>query len=181
MSRRHIHFARREPPNLPPLDANTQPTRDADDAEVVSGMRRDASVLVWVDVKGSMEAGIQWWQSENGVILTSGVNGLFPLRWVVWAERRGIGEVLYGDKARGLRMREAQSKVQKRGLRDAQEGQEEGAGSSGRQADSKDVFRKVVDAQVKQSGGESVSTATNSYQAISNGVGKLQIKENWDD
>lgn len=43
---------------------------------VVSGMRRDAEVVVEVDVEGSMrEEGMRWWVSENGVVLTEGREG----------------------------------------------------------------------------------------------------------
>lgn len=176
MGRKHIHFARGEPPKLPPLNANTQPTRIADDAEVVSGMRRDASVLVWVDVKGSMQAGIRWWQSDNGVILTTGVDGLLPLKWIVWAERRGIGEVIYGDKAKGLRMREAQSKTQLRGLRSTPVEQTEGEKGSGSSAGINGVLKQP---EGNFSAGR--LTVTGPDPAVSKGVEKMKIKENWDD
>ncbi|KAJ6784429.1 hypothetical protein PWT90_07066 [Aphanocladium album] len=39
---------------------------------VVSGMRRDAQLLIEIDVEKSIAAGIQWWLSDNGVILTEG-------------------------------------------------------------------------------------------------------------
>jgi RNA:NAD 2'-phosphotransferase (TPT1/KptA family) len=43
-------------------------------SEVVSGMRGDAQVLIYVDVKRSIEEGkMEWWRSENGVILTAGI------------------------------------------------------------------------------------------------------------
>lgn len=39
---------------------------------VVSGMRRDAQLLIEIDVQQSLEEGIKWWLSDNGVILTEG-------------------------------------------------------------------------------------------------------------
>ncbi|KAL6869479.1 tRNA 2'-phosphotransferase [Amphichorda felina] len=40
---------------------------------VVSGMRRDAELLVEIDVARSIaEGGLAWWRSDNGVILTEG-------------------------------------------------------------------------------------------------------------
>lgn len=40
---------------------------------VVSGMRNDAQVLIYVDIKKSLaEGGVKWWVSENGVVLTDG-------------------------------------------------------------------------------------------------------------
>ncbi|KAF4124213.1 2'-phosphotransferase [Geosmithia morbida] len=40
---------------------------------VISGMRRDAELLVEIDVARSMEeGGLKWWRSDNGVILSEG-------------------------------------------------------------------------------------------------------------
>ncbi|KJZ78936.1 hypothetical protein HIM_01709 [Hirsutella minnesotensis 3608] len=39
---------------------------------VVSGMRRDAELLVEVDVEKSLGEGLRWWRSDNGVVLTEG-------------------------------------------------------------------------------------------------------------
>lgn len=40
---------------------------------VLSGMRKDAEVLVEIDVERSVrEGGLKWWRSENGVLLTEG-------------------------------------------------------------------------------------------------------------
>lgn len=53
MSRGHIHCAPGE--------------------NAVSGMRRDAELLVEIDVERSIaEGGLAWWRSSNGVILTDG-------------------------------------------------------------------------------------------------------------
>lgn len=39
---------------------------------VVSGMRKDAQLLIEIDMEKSLAAGIKWWLSDNGVILTEG-------------------------------------------------------------------------------------------------------------
>ncbi|KAK7402986.1 tRNA 2'-phosphotransferase [Neonectria punicea] len=39
---------------------------------VVSGMRRDAELLVEIDVEASLREGVTWWKSDNGVLLTEG-------------------------------------------------------------------------------------------------------------
>ncbi|KAE9577226.1 hypothetical protein CGMCC3_g6941 [Colletotrichum fructicola] len=57
MGRNHVHFAT----GLP-----------TDEKGVVSGMRRDAEVLVYVDVEAALAEGMKWWVSENGVVLTEG-------------------------------------------------------------------------------------------------------------
>jgi hypothetical protein len=80
MTRNHIHFA-----NGPAVD-DVLPREGANGSggihlktamaksEVVSGMRGDAEVLIYIDVKRSIADGkMQWYRSENGVILTEGV------------------------------------------------------------------------------------------------------------
>ena len=116
MTRNHIHFARREPPPLQPLvkgddKANRVPRESESD---MSGMRRDCNVVIWVDVRGSIErGGIRWWRGDNGVILTEGGPGKedpLSLQWVVCAERRGGSEVLHGDQNRLRALKEEQEK-----------------------------------------------------------------------
>jgi len=56
MSRNHIHFAK----DLP------------GESGVISGMRADCEVLIWVDLVRASAAGITFMQSANGVILSEG-------------------------------------------------------------------------------------------------------------
>lgn len=56
-----------------------------DEAGVISGMRTDAELLVYVDVRRSLEdKAMTWWISENGVVLTEGVGeeGCVPLKYL---------------------------------------------------------------------------------------------------
>lgn len=104
MSRKHIHFATNLPTALPPLSRDKPlkvPMTEGGGDVVMSGMRRDATVLVWVDVRRSERAGVKWWRSANGVVLTEGLEGKLGLEWVAWVERRGTGEILYGTKPAG--------------------------------------------------------------------------------
>ena len=57
MSRQHVHFAETAP----------------EDGQVISGMRSTCELLVYVDSRKSMEEGIVFYRSSNGVILTSGI------------------------------------------------------------------------------------------------------------
>lgn len=41
----------------------------------MSGMRRDAELLVEIDIEKSLGEGVTWWRSDNGVILTDGGEG----------------------------------------------------------------------------------------------------------
>ena len=60
MSRTHIHFA----------------SGTLDDKSVISGMRKTASVMIHIDVEKAMAAGITFYKSLNGVILSEGINGV---------------------------------------------------------------------------------------------------------
>ncbi|KZF22215.1 hypothetical protein L228DRAFT_148639 [Xylona heveae TC161] len=77
MNRTHIHFAR----GLP-----------GGSDRVISGMRRDSQVLIYVNVKAALQSGIKWWQSENEVILTEGdEKGCLPLKFFEKVEERQKG------------------------------------------------------------------------------------------
>ncbi|PMD58105.1 uncharacterized protein K444DRAFT_614354 [Hyaloscypha bicolor E] len=68
MSRNHIHFST----GLP-----------EEKQGVISGMRNDAELLIYVDIKKSLEdGGVLWWISENGVLLTEGdENGILGTKY----------------------------------------------------------------------------------------------------
>ncbi len=74
---------------------------------VISGMRSDAEILIYVDIKKSLEdGGVLWWLSENGVVLTEGdENGILETKYwkkvegrkqdigVLWQDGKQIGEL----------------------------------------------------------------------------------------
>lgn len=123
MGRQHIHFAtgipeppaRRSTSQTPESDPKTPPAEPGESIpkvnstevaqRVISGMRRTATVMVWVDVKRSMrEGGLKWWKSDNGVVLTEGdEKGRLGLEWVVRVEDRETGEVIWepGEDGKG--------------------------------------------------------------------------------
>ena len=43
---------------------------------VVSGMRKTTEVYVWVHVHAAMDSGIRFFESENGVLLCEGFDGV---------------------------------------------------------------------------------------------------------
>lgn len=50
--------------------------------QVISDMRKDTQILIYVDVRASLEDGISWWLSSNGVLLTEGNSkGLVPMKY----------------------------------------------------------------------------------------------------
>jgi len=74
MGRNHVHFA--TGPSIESVLATQQ-----DDAQknttkkdhVISGMRKDAQVLIYIDLRKALAAGCPFWRSENGVILSEGL------------------------------------------------------------------------------------------------------------
>ncbi|WYZ40539.1 hypothetical protein EsH8_IV_000880 [Colletotrichum jinshuiense] len=101
MGRNHVHFAI----GLP-----------GDEKGVVSGMRKDAEMLVYVDIEKALreDEGMKWWISENGVVLTEGdEEGRVPCRLfrevvgrdegvvgALWRDGEKIGELPEGLKMR---------------------------------------------------------------------------------
>ncbi|KAJ5676257.1 hypothetical protein N7462_009154 [Penicillium macrosclerotiorum] len=76
MGRNHVHFA--TGPSLASVLAAQGIARELNAApddtnQVISGMRRDAQVLIYLDLKKALAAGCPFWRSENGVILSEGV------------------------------------------------------------------------------------------------------------
>jgi 2'-phosphotransferase len=67
MTRTHIHFAT----GLP------------GDNDIVSGMRRNSAVHVYLNMEQCVRAGVVFYKSANGVILTAGVNeeGWLPIKY----------------------------------------------------------------------------------------------------
>ena len=110
MGRNHVHFS-----TGPKLDAVLEVEKDGGGAadgngkgrlgklmqegKVVSGMRRDAEVLIYIDISQvlSEEGDMKWWRSENGVVLTEGVGkeGRVESKW--WTKvvevREGLGVI----------------------------------------------------------------------------------------
>ncbi|XP_010548022.1 PREDICTED: tRNA 2'-phosphotransferase 1 [Tarenaya hassleriana] len=63
MNRLHVHFSR----GLPT------------DGEVISGMRRDVNVLIFLDTSKALQDGMKLYLSDNKVILTEGFDGVVPV------------------------------------------------------------------------------------------------------
>tara|TARA_R110002003_G_scaffold1005_3_gene21970 strand:+ start:6088 stop:6846 length:759 start_codon:yes stop_codon:yes gene_type:complete len=72
MGRNHIHFASGLPAGFRSLAVDTASTEEKEAAPVISGMRKNSTVLVYIDIQAALAAGIHFYISENGVILTEG-------------------------------------------------------------------------------------------------------------
>ena len=64
-NRTHIHFA------------TGLPT----DGSVISGMRKSCSVYIYVDPARCCQDGLEFFRSENGVVLTAGVAGILAPKY----------------------------------------------------------------------------------------------------
>ncbi|KAJ5919764.1 hypothetical protein N7454_009599 [Penicillium verhagenii] len=75
MNRNHVHFA--TGPSLESALAAQQESQESKqgpgDKKVISGMRWDAQVLIYIDIRKALKAGCPFWRSENGVILSEGL------------------------------------------------------------------------------------------------------------
>lgn len=70
--RNHIHFASGLPAGFKSLAIDTASTEEKEAAPVISGMRKNSSVLIYINIKAALGAGIKFYVSDNGVILTEG-------------------------------------------------------------------------------------------------------------
>ncbi|KAH8879416.1 hypothetical protein GQ53DRAFT_756046 [Thozetella sp. PMI_491] len=97
---------------------------------VISGMRADAELLVYVDVARSIdEGGLKWWMSQNGVVLTEGgEGGLVPVKYfrevvgrrpdvvgVLWKDGEKVADLPKGIKMQIPRGKERVSRGGRRG------------------------------------------------------------------
>ncbi|WPG98588.1 phosphotransferase KptA/Tpt1 [Acrodontium crateriforme] len=107
MGRNHVHFASGLPANFKSvLDSaettnTTSPNTDVTARPpVISGMRQSSTILIFLDLKRALEAGLSFGQSENGVILTEGnAEGLVSLELCSRVEdRTGEGVLLLDGK-----------------------------------------------------------------------------------
>ena len=85
--------------DLEGAEATPPPTSDSTEetTKVISGMRANATVLIWVSVARSIEhGGLKWWRSDNGVVLTEGdAHGNVSMDWFERVEAKGTGEKLW--------------------------------------------------------------------------------------
>lgn len=125
MGRNHIHFAPGLPAGFDKDNKSSEATTstststtmmiDDDDGEekeekekekekeipVISGIRASSKILIYLDLAKAMQAGIKFWRSDNGVILSEGdENGLISMHFFQRVEDRtkeGGGAILIRD------------------------------------------------------------------------------------
>lgn len=78
MTRNHIHFA----------------IGYVGDKEVISGMRKSCDVYIEIDIIKAIKDGIDFYTSNNNVILTAGIGNVLPPKYFKIVRDRA-GKVLY--------------------------------------------------------------------------------------
>ncbi|KAL2350926.1 KptA family-domain-containing protein, partial [Cryomyces antarcticus] len=119
MGRNHVHFAAGLPKGFVQHRDSTSDSAPPHQDPVISGMRASSTVLVHVDLPAALDAGIRFWRSDNGVLLSSGVEeadaddeagmpaGVVPLRFFKRVEdRAAAGEESAVLMAEGKLLRE---------------------------------------------------------------------------
>ncbi|KAF9690753.1 hypothetical protein EKO04_010988 [Ascochyta lentis] len=108
MTRNHIHFASGLPRGFGPLTTtsttSTSPpatSKETEDKEtedkehpapVISGMRTSSTILIHINTPAALAAGIPFFVSQNGVILSAGnEEGVLPYSFFERVERRKTG------------------------------------------------------------------------------------------
>lgn len=113
MERNHIHLATAE-------------------TGVVSGIRKNAEVLVFVDVQRAVdEGGVKFWMSTNGVVLTEGdAEGRLGLEYVnrIVDRKNGLGVLWQGGEV----VTELPVKLRGRGIQVAKRGRAQMRGKNGK-------------------------------------------------
>jgi 2'-phosphotransferase len=93
MERNHIHFATGTPPAK-----NRSGGSGTEKAAVVSGMRKSCQVYIYVDASKCARDGIEFYRSDNGVLLTSGIDGTLSTEYFSHATTPS-GEILLDRRA----------------------------------------------------------------------------------
>ena len=98
MTRTHVHFASGLPEGFKDLGDDTEDNKERHKEPVISGMRNTSSVLIYLDIKKALTAGLKFWRSKNGVILSNGDKaGIIPLGFFERVEDRKKGSIIMRD------------------------------------------------------------------------------------
>jgi len=98
MTRTHVHFASGLPEGFKDLKDGTEDMRERHSEPVISGMRNTSSVLIYLDIKKALTAGLKFWRSKNGVILSNGNEAnIVPLEFFERVEDRKKGSIIMRD------------------------------------------------------------------------------------
>lgn len=62
---------------------------------MISGMRHSCTVLIYLDMAKALGAGIKFFKSDNGVVLTEGLDGHLPKEYFLKVVARKKGDTLW--------------------------------------------------------------------------------------
>jgi 2'-phosphotransferase len=99
MTRNHIHFATGLPPTAAEGTNGTDEGKRRDSAGPISGMRSSSEIHIYVNGPKCAGDGIAFYRSDNGVILTAGVNeeGMLPLKYFEKVVHAPSGRILWKE------------------------------------------------------------------------------------
>ncbi|KAF2875492.1 KptA family-domain-containing protein [Massariosphaeria phaeospora] len=92
MGRNHIHFASGLPAGFKSPHSSTGTPQEKVSQPVISGMRNSSTILIFIDIHAALASGIEFFVSDNGVILTAGnEKGFLPYAFFKRVENRKDG------------------------------------------------------------------------------------------
>merc|ERR1719195_1353680 len=67
---------------------------DPSDERIISGMRRNCEVVLYLDLRRALRDGVPFFMSSNGVLLSPGIGGVIPAQYVqgVWDMHQKVWE-----------------------------------------------------------------------------------------
>lgn len=150
MGRNHMHFASGLPAGFKSLEPSTSSAEAKEAAPVISGMRKTSSILIYIDIRAALAAGIKFFVSENGVILTEGnEDGFLPYQYFKRVENReqGGGVIMSGGQLPEgveVNVEEWEKEVGGKGRRGGRGGRGGGRGGRGGKARANDDSRDLM-------------------------------------
>ena len=102
MKRNHIHFATGLPTSQPKSTTfdDTKCCDESNHVPPISGMRSSSEIYIYINGAKCAHDGISLYQSDNGVILTAGVNdeGVLPTKYFEKVVHASSGRILWNKE-----------------------------------------------------------------------------------
>jgi len=98
--RNHIHFATGLPSRQTTTVGDTTKSDNNNNVPPISGMRSSSEIYIYIDGAKCANDGIPFYQSDNGVILTAGVNneGMLPTKYFAKVVHATSGRTILWEK-----------------------------------------------------------------------------------
>lgn len=92
-TRKHVHFVAHEPGARDALSCKSG-YASVDSLAPVSGLRHNIEIAIWIDLQRAVEDGVPFYASRNGVIVSPGINGVVPTKYIIKVKDIQSGEFL---------------------------------------------------------------------------------------